>query len=201
VAGKIAADGGHAVIIPADVTDLDSVRAAVNRVLAACERIDIVVSSAGTVSLKSFGPMAPGRWHSMIDTNVSGLLNTAHATLPCLLDAAATSARGVADLVTISSGTGRRVGASGGVYAASKHAAGAFRESLRQAVSGRAVRVGLVEPGFVDTRLTAGIDNRRYQFLSPEDVPAERRPDSTPEPLRVNEAIRTPPTAIAGPRG
>ena len=40
-----------------------------------------------------------------------------------------------------------------GVYNATKHGVGAFSESLRQEVTQRHVRVGLVEPGAVDTEL------------------------------------------------
>jgi NADP-dependent 3-hydroxy acid dehydrogenase YdfG len=41
------------------------------------------------------------------------------------------------------------------VYNATKHAVGAFSESLRQEVTGRHVRVSLVEPGAVATELSS----------------------------------------------
>ncbi|MCC3767809.1 SDR family NAD(P)-dependent oxidoreductase [Streptomyces sp. UNOC14_S4] len=42
------------------------------------------------------------------------------------------------------------------VYSATKHAVVAFSEALRQEVTGRRVRVGLVEPGVTATEMTAG---------------------------------------------
>jgi NADP-dependent 3-hydroxy acid dehydrogenase YdfG len=60
----------------------------------------------------------------------------------------------VADLVNISSTAGRvaRPGTSG--YALTKFGIGAFSESVRQEVLGNRVRVGLVEPGRVDTEIS-----------------------------------------------
>jgi NADP-dependent 3-hydroxy acid dehydrogenase YdfG len=59
----------------------------------------------------------------------------------------------VADLVNISSVAGRVARSGSGVYNLTKHGVGAFSESLRQEVTGRHVRVGLVEPGAVATEL------------------------------------------------
>jgi NADP-dependent 3-hydroxy acid dehydrogenase YdfG len=77
----------------------------------------------------------------------------AHAALPHLLAAAAREPRRVADLVNVSSVAGRLARSGSGVYNLTKHGVGAFSESLRQEVTGRHVRVSLVEPGAVDTEL------------------------------------------------
>jgi NADP-dependent 3-hydroxy acid dehydrogenase YdfG len=169
VAAHIESAGGHALAVAADVADPESARAAVGWAVSRCERLDIVVNAAGTATLTPFATSAPGSWQQMIDANLAGVLNVSHAALQHLLAAAADSPRGVSDLVTISSTAGRRVSAAGGVYAATKHAVGAFSESLRQELTSRSVRVGLVEPGFVDTPLTAGL-SPGYDFLHARDV-------------------------------
>jgi NADP-dependent 3-hydroxy acid dehydrogenase YdfG len=92
-------------------------------------------------------------WEQMVHVNVLGLLYCAKAALPHLLEAAESSRRRTADLVNISSVAGRSVRLGSGVYNATKHAVGAFSESLRQEVTRRHVRVGLVEPGAVATEL------------------------------------------------
>ena len=91
----------------------------------------------------------------MVALNVLGLLYVSHAALPHLLRAAEEEPRRVADLVNISSVAGRRVGAGGGVYQLTKHGVGAFSEALRQEVTGRHVRVSLVEPGATATELAS----------------------------------------------
>ena len=91
----------------------------------------------------------------MVHVNLFGLLYSAKAALPHLLKAAEGEPRGVADLVNISSVAGRVARLGSGVYNATKHAVGAFSESLRQEVTGRHVRVSLVEPGAVATELVS----------------------------------------------
>ena len=92
-------------------------------------------------------------WDRMVQLNVLGLLYCAKAALPHLLEAADGEPRRAADLVNVSSVAGRQVRLGSGVYNATKHAVGAFSESLRQEVTGRHLRVSLVEPGAVDTEL------------------------------------------------
>ena len=89
----------------------------------------------------------------MVEVNVLGLLYAAHAALPHLLRPPRSEPRRVADLVNISSVAGRVARNGSGVYNATKHGVGAFSESLRQEVTGRHVRVSLVEPGAVATEL------------------------------------------------
>jgi NADP-dependent 3-hydroxy acid dehydrogenase YdfG len=84
----------------------------------------------------------------MISTNVLGLMYLTHAAIDGMLE------QGSGDVVNISSVAGRTARRGAGVYNASKWAVNAFSESLRQEVTGRGVRVSLVEPGAVATELT-----------------------------------------------
>ena len=68
--------------------------------------------------------------------------------------------QGSGDVVNISSVAGRTARTGAGVYNASKWAVNAFSESLRQEVTGRGVRISLVEPGAVATELTGHITQR-----------------------------------------
>ena len=101
-------------------------------------------------------------WDRMVALNLQGLLYVAHAALPHLLAAAADDPRHVADLVNISSVAGRVARSGSGVYNLTKHGVGAFSESLRQEVTGRHVRVSLVEPGAVATELTDHLRPRSW---------------------------------------
>ncbi|HEX7132395.1 MAG TPA: SDR family NAD(P)-dependent oxidoreductase [Iamia sp.] len=150
---RIGADGGTAVALELDVTDRDSVVAAVDGIVARHGRLDIVVNNAG-VMLNGPVEGAPlEEWERMVDLNVKGLLYVAHAALPHLLGAARQDPRRVADLVNISSVAGRVARLGSGVYNLTKHGVGAFSESLRQEVTERHVRVALIEPGAVATEL------------------------------------------------
>jgi NADP-dependent 3-hydroxy acid dehydrogenase YdfG len=117
-------------------------------------RLDIVVNNAGVMLLGPILDSPVEEWEQMVEVNLLGLLYVSKAAIPHLLEAAR-GERGVADLVNISSVAGRVARSGSGVYNATKHGVGAFSESLRQEVTGRHVRVSLIEPGAVDTELTS----------------------------------------------
>jgi NADP-dependent 3-hydroxy acid dehydrogenase YdfG len=154
LAKEIRERGGTALPIEADVTDQEQVQAMVKHTVDSLGRLDIVINNAGVMLLGPIEDAPIEEWDRMIDLNLKGLLYVAHATLPHLLQAAEQDPRHVADIVNISSVAGRVARKNSGVYNLTKHGVGAFSESLRQEVTGRHVRVSLVEPGAVDTELT-----------------------------------------------
>jgi NADP-dependent 3-hydroxy acid dehydrogenase YdfG len=81
-------------------------------------------------------------WDRMIALNVSALLHVTHAAVPYLIDAAATSPRQVADLVTVSSTAGRFASA----YNLTTLGLNGFTESLRQELLPEHVRVSVIQP-------------------------------------------------------
>ncbi|MDX6635567.1 MAG: hypothetical protein QOF06_1770 [Solirubrobacterales bacterium] len=151
--GEIADNGGTALPIEADVTDRKQATAAVAHAVEELGRLDVLVNNAGVMLLGPVVDAPVEEWEQMVQVNVLGLLYTAHAALPHLLKAAKSEPRRVADLVNISSVAGRMARKGSGVYNATKHGVGAFSESLRQEVTGRHLRVSLVEPGAVATEL------------------------------------------------
>jgi NADP-dependent 3-hydroxy acid dehydrogenase YdfG len=150
---EIESAGGTALVVPADVTDAEQVAAAVQRTVEELGRLDTLVNNAG---LMQSGPAAeaPLRdWDDMVAVNVQGVLYATRAALPHLIDAAANSPRGVADLVTISSTGGWVARPNTAVYSLTKFGVNAFSEGVRQEVLGKRVRVGVVGPGTVDTEI------------------------------------------------
>lgn len=203
LAGKIRGEGGTALALGANVTDERQARDAVEHAVSELGRLDTLVNSAGTMLL---GPVvgAPGEeWQRMINLNLLGLLYCSHAALPHLLRAAENSPRRVADLVNVSSVAGRVARSGSEVYNATKHGVGAFSESLRQEVTGRHVRVSLVEPGAVETELAGHnrpdilerIRQRRagVEVLQPEDIAeAVTHIVTRPRHVAVNELLVRP---------
>ena len=153
LAEEIGADGGTAVVIEADVTGREAAEAAVQEAADRLGRLDILINNAGVMLLGPIVDAPVDEWERMVDINVLGLLYCARAALPHLIDAAEEDPRNTSDLVNVSSVAGRVVRSGSGVYNATKHAVGAFSESLRQEVTERHVRVSLVEPGAVSTEL------------------------------------------------
>lgn len=153
IGGEIAEAGGTALPIEADVSERDQAERAVARTASELGRLDILVNNAGVMLLGPILEAPLEEWERMVQVNLLGLLYTAHAAIPHLLEAAAKEPRNVADLINISSVAGRVARRGSGVYNATKHGVGAFSESLRQEVTRRHVRVTLIEPGAVATEL------------------------------------------------
>jgi NADP-dependent 3-hydroxy acid dehydrogenase YdfG len=155
LATKIAADGGSALTITADVTREAQARGCVERTAAEFGRLDTLVNNAGTMLLGPAVGAPVHEWQRMVELNLLGLMYCTHAALPALLEAAASSPRQVADLVNISSVAGRfpRAGSAG--YNASKFGVTGFSEAIRQEVTQRHVRVSVLEPGAAATELVS----------------------------------------------
>jgi NADP-dependent 3-hydroxy acid dehydrogenase YdfG len=153
LARRITDEGGQALAIEADVGERTQAEALVQRTVDELGRLDTLVNNAGVMLLGPAVDAPVEEWERMLAVNVEGLLWCARAALPHLLRAAQDGPRRIADMVNISSVAGRTTRNGSAVYNLTKHGVGAFSEALRQEVTGRHVRVSLVEPGAVDTEL------------------------------------------------
>ena len=142
-------DGGAPVVqLDLDVTDERACADAVRRTREELGGLDVLVNNAGVMLLGTIVGADTEDWRRMISTNVLGVMYMTHAAIEGMVE------QGSGDIVNISSVAGRTARKGAGVYNASKWAVNAFSESLRQEVTGRGVRVSLVEPGAVATELT-----------------------------------------------
>jgi NADP-dependent 3-hydroxy acid dehydrogenase YdfG len=153
LAERIGAAGGTTHVVAADITDRAQAAGAVDEVTGRLGRLDVLVNNAGIMLLGPALGTSTDEWDRMIELNVSALVHLTHAALPHLVAAAASSPRGVADIVNVSSTAGRVARPGSSVYNLTKFGLNAFAEALRQELVAQRVRVGLVEPGTVDTEL------------------------------------------------
>jgi NADP-dependent 3-hydroxy acid dehydrogenase YdfG len=190
-------------VIETDITDEAAARAMVQSTVTEFGRLDTVVNNAGVMLLGPIVDAPVEEWRRMVELNLLGLLFTTHAALPHLLEAAGREPRRVADLVNVSSVAGRVARSGSGVYNATKHGVGAFSESLRQEVTGRHVRVSLVEPGAVATELAGHnrpevLETLRANFGQTEIMRADDIAESIvftvtrPRHVAVNEVLIRP---------
>ena len=177
---EIEAAGGRASVTQADVTDAEQVAAAVRRTVDEWGRLDTLVNNAGLLRVGEAADAPLKDWDDLVSVNVNGVLYLTRAALPHLISAAADSPRGVADIVMISS-TGGRVARPGtAVYSLTKFGVNAFSEGIRQELIGKRVRVGIVEPGTVQTEITESLPPEAQKAqsertagmvkLQPEDI-------------------------------
>jgi NADP-dependent 3-hydroxy acid dehydrogenase YdfG len=162
LAGKLRDGGARVLQLDLDVTDEQACTAAVARTRAELGGLDILVNNAGVMLLGTIVGADTEDWRRMIQTNVMGVLYMTAAAIEGLVE------QGSGDIVNMSSVAGRVARSGAGVYNASKWAVNAFSESLRQEVTGRGVRIGLVEPGAVATELTDHITQPEAKRASKE---------------------------------
>jgi len=178
----------RAIAVRCDVTEWDEVQALVQAALDRFGRIDAVFANAGFGATRGFLEESPEHWRSMVLTNVYGVALTIRATLPHLLE------RGDGHFLVTSSVAGRRA-LPGSLYSATKWAATAIGESLRQELrqmhDNHGIRVTLIEPGMVDTDF---FDNRPGKSaLQDEDIArAVVYALEQPEGVDVNEILIRP---------
>lgn len=189
---KLAAElgGGDAVMTKTcDVAEWEQVEDLAGAAIERFGAIDVVFANAGFGASRGYLEESPEHWRSMVLTNVLGVALTIRATLPHLLE------RGTGHYLITSSVAGRRA-LPGSLYSATKWAATAIGESLRQELrqmhDNERIRVTLIEPGMVDTPF---FDNRPSKALEPTDIAeAVLYAVSQPERVDVNEILIRPST-------
>jgi NADP-dependent 3-hydroxy acid dehydrogenase YdfG len=169
-----------------DVGSWDDQQALFAAALDGYGRVDVVFANAGFGAKRGFLEESPEQWRSMVETNVLGLAYTIRASLPHMRD------RGTGHYVITSSVAGRRV-LPGSLYSATKHAATAIGEALRQELrsgDGSPIRVTVIEPGMVDTGF---FDNPVSGALDPDDIArAVMYAVGQPPHVDVNELLVRP---------
>ena len=129
-----------------DVTDMDSVQAAVDGTVEALGGIDVVLANAG---IGTYGTVEKGdveSWLRTIDVNLNGTYRTVHAALPHVIER-----RGYVLVVASVASFAPLAGMSS--YNASKAGVELFVRALRQEVGFRGVAAGTVHPSWIDTDL------------------------------------------------
>jgi NADP-dependent 3-hydroxy acid dehydrogenase YdfG len=180
LAAAIEDTGGTAYAILTDITDRSQAEAAVARTVERFGRLDILVNNAGYMILGTVADADVDQWDRMIAINQQGLLYMTKAALPHLQNAAGENPRHVADIVNISSIAGRTSFPTMAAYNMTKFGVNGFSEALRQELAAGHLRVGVLEPGKVDTELDshnsddilADIEKNfgGFKMLDPEDI-------------------------------
>jgi NAD(P)-dependent dehydrogenase (short-subunit alcohol dehydrogenase family) len=134
-------------LLPLDVTQEASVTAAVQMVLDAAGRIDVLVNNAGSALVGAFEETSMEQAQALFEVNVFGVIRTSQAVLPAM------RAQGSGLIVNVSSVLGFLPAPYLALYASTKHALEGLSESLDHEVRQFGIRVALVEPAFTRTGL------------------------------------------------
>ena len=157
-----------------DINDYETVSDGIRKVYSLHKKIDVLVNNAGIAPSGLTGFTDPKVIESTFNTNVLSLINITQLAVKLMLR------KGSGSIINLSSIMGVN-GASGmSSYSASKAAVIGFTKSLSKEVASKNIRVNAIAPGFIDTDMARGIDEKLYEerlssigmkrIGSPEDV-------------------------------
>ncbi|MEJ2316041.1 MAG: SDR family NAD(P)-dependent oxidoreductase [Gammaproteobacteria bacterium] len=153
-----------------DLSDLDKLPHALHELSAQQPDIDAVVLNAGIGRFGSLEEFSVRQIRQLVDLNLTSQVLLAREFLPKL------KKRGSGDLVFIGSESALRGGRYGTVYAATKFGLRGLVQALQEECSTSNVRVGIINPGMVNTSFFDELDFRpgeeADQHLVPDDVVA-----------------------------
>ena len=131
-----------------DITDEDAAEKAIAALPEGFRDIDVLVNNAGLALGTAPAPQVPLKdWQTMVNTNITGLLNITHHLLPTLIDR-----KGI--VVNLSSVAAHYPYTGGNVYGGTKAFLRQFSLGLRSDLHGKGVRVTSIEPGMCETEFT-----------------------------------------------
>lgn len=134
-------------VVPCDASDIDSLKSAHGTVTSE-EPLDILLFNAGIYNETDVLSFDLNDYLAQMDINYGGALRAVSLVLPAMID------RKSGHIMAVSSVAGYRALPNAASYGASKSALTYFMESMRMHVASKGVKITIINPGFVKTRLT-----------------------------------------------
>jgi 3-oxoacyl-[acyl-carrier protein] reductase len=159
VANEIRGLGRKAWAYAVDVSDPKAVAGAGEKIMGETTRIDILVNNAGVTRDGLLMRMSEEDWDTVLNTNLRGAFSFTKAFSRALIKQR--SGR----IINISSVIGLIGNAGQCNYAASKAALIGFTKSVARELASRGITANAIAPGFIETDMTAVIDEKMRQEL------------------------------------
>ena len=161
VEAEVREAGVESLTVRADVSDLQQVKAMVDRVQKEWGHVDILVNNAGIIDDGLLVRMSDDSWERVIDTNLNGTFYCTRAALRTMLR------RRWGRIINIGSVVGLRGNPGQANYTASKAGIIGFSKALAKEVATRNITVNTVAPGYLETETTAVLtDEQKAYWLS-----------------------------------
>jgi 3-oxoacyl-[acyl-carrier protein] reductase len=155
VVDEIEKNGGQALAVKVDVSTRASVNAMVQAVLDHFGgRIDILINNAGTIRDSQLIKMTEENFDLVIAINLKGVFNCTQAVVPTMI------AQGKGSIISTSSLVAPYGNYGQTNYVASKAGVVGMTKVWARELGRKGIRANAVAPGFIETRLTAGIPDK-----------------------------------------
>ncbi len=140
-----------------DASDFKAAEELINQVVTEFGKLDILVNNAGITRDNLLMRMSEGQWDEVININLKSCFNTVKAVTRSMMKAKSGS------IINITSVVGVRGNAGQANYAASKAGIIGFTKSVALELGSRNIRCNAVAPGFIETEMTAVLDEKTVQ--------------------------------------
>ena len=167
VAKELSEYGVNVTMATADVSDNESVMAAVEHIKSELGPIDILINNAGIGKFGKFLELSPEEFKNIIDINLMGVYYVTRAVFPEMIE------RESGDIINISSTAGQKGAPLTSAYSASKFGLLGLTESLMLEVRKHNIRVSALTPSTVATDLAIEgnlTDGNPDKVMQPEDL-------------------------------
>lgn len=159
--------GVKAIAVKSNAADYKACEELVALTLENFDTIDVVVNNAGITRDGLLMRMTEENWDDVINTNLKSVFNMTKAVQRTMLKQRKGS------IVNISSVVGVRGNAGQANYAASKAGINGFTKSVAQELGSRNIRCNAIAPGFIETEMTAILDEKVVQEWR-DSIPLKR---------------------------
>jgi short-subunit dehydrogenase len=184
VRNECGGDSQNIVVLPLDLEDIGSLNAKATEALAAFGRVDVLVNNGG-VGTRGQAPEIPiALDERVMRVNYLGQVALTKAILPSMIRQKS------GQIVVISSLSGMISIPGASSYSASKHALHGFFESLRTEVWRDGIRITMVLPGYVRTRIS-------YNALMPDGTTLGRMDRAHANAMSADKAAAQIVNAVA----
>jgi dehydrogenase/reductase SDR family protein 7 len=141
-------DANDILVLPLDVTDHESMPAAVTSVINAFGRIDMLINNAGISQRSLCVNTDMSVYRQILEVDVLGQIALTKSVLPLMLEQRSGH-------IAITSSVAGKIGAPQRTgYCAAKHAVMGFFDALRAEVSRHGMQVTTITPGFIQTNIS-----------------------------------------------
>jgi 3-oxoacyl-[acyl-carrier protein] reductase len=171
---EIRSQGGEAEAVPLDIQSRDAITAAFALAVERLGPIEVLVNNAGITRDGLAMRMSAQQWSEVIETNLSGSFWCIQAVLPGMVKARWGRIVNIASVVGLSGNPGQAN------YVAAKAGLIGLSKSLALELASRNITVNAVAPGFIQTAMTGGLDEKiKEKILG--SIPLKRM--GTPEEI------------------
>lgn len=171
---ELTKDGGVVKGFKSNASDFDAAQKLVDDVMEAFGQVDVLINNAGITRDTLLMRMTEQQWDEVMNTNLKSAFNLTKAVQRPMLKARKGSIINMSSVVGVSGNAGQAN------YAASKAGMIGFTKSVAQELGSRNIRCNAIAPGFIETEMTAALDEKVVQEWrnsiplkrggSPEDV-------------------------------